>query len=53
MNAIAVILKRVDNGWAVALTDGREVARLSGPRAKWPAIYDMGRRGYSHGRSDG
>ena len=38
MNAVALILKPIDHGWAVALTDGREVARFTGPGAKWRAI---------------
>jgi hypothetical protein len=38
MNTVAVILRPVDHGWVVALTDGREVARFTGPGAKWRAI---------------
>lgn len=38
MNAVAMILTPVDHGWAVALTDGREVARFTGPAARWRAL---------------
>ena len=37
MKAVAVILKPIDHGWAVALTDGRELARFTGLAAKWRA----------------
>jgi len=30
---LAIILRPVPWGWAVCLTDGREVARFRGPRA--------------------
>lgn len=48
MNAVAVILKPVNRGWAVALTDGREVARFTGLGAKWRAIRYIARGGFSH-----
>ena len=38
MNPLAVVLKPVNHGWAVALTDGREVARFTGPTAKHRAL---------------
>ena len=38
MNAVAVILKPVHHGWAIALTDGREIARFTGPAARWRAM---------------
>jgi len=38
MNPLAVVLKPVNHGWAVALTDGREVARFTGPTAKPRAL---------------
>jgi hypothetical protein len=45
MKAVAVILKPVRHGWAIALTDGREVARFTGPGARWRAMrYIAGRR---------
>lgn len=50
MNAVAVILKPVDHGWVVALTDGREIARFIGPGAKWRAIRYMAGRGFGHVR---
>ena len=50
MNMVALILKPVDHGWTVALTDGRELARFTGPWAKWRAIRYHGRVGLSHAR---
>jgi hypothetical protein len=38
MNPLAVVLKPVNHGWAVALTDGREVARFTGPTARRRAL---------------
>ena len=38
MNALALMLRRVHHGWAVTLTDGREVARFTGPGAKRRAL---------------
>jgi len=46
MSAVAVILKPVHRGWVVALTDGREVARFSGPGAKFRAIRYLARLGH-------
>ena len=44
MNAVAVTLKPLDHGWAVALTNGRELARFTGLGARWRAIrYVAGR----------
>jgi len=45
MNAVAVILKPTRHGWAVALTDGREVARFNGPAARWRAARHIAGRG--------
>jgi hypothetical protein len=48
MNALAVVLKPVNHGWVVALTDGRELARFTGPPgngercATWPASTNAG-----------
>ena len=50
MNAVAVILKPVEQGWAVALTDGRELARFTGPGARWRASRYIARRGVGHAR---
>ena len=38
MNALAVMLQPIDRGWAVTLTDGRELARFTGPGAKHRAL---------------
>ena len=38
MNTLAVMLKSIDHGWAVTLTDGRELARFVGPGAKRRAL---------------
>ena len=34
MSALAVMLKPIRGGWAIELTDGREVARFTGLAAK-------------------
>jgi hypothetical protein len=38
MTSIAIILKQIPGGWAVCLTDGRELARFRGPRARTRAL---------------
>jgi hypothetical protein len=38
MNPVAVTLKRTRGGWAIGLTDGREIARFTGPGAKYRAL---------------
>jgi hypothetical protein len=38
MNAIAVMLKPISRGWAVTLSDGREVVRFTGLGAKRRAL---------------
>ena len=38
MSALAVMLKPIESGWAVALTDGRELARFTGFGAKARAL---------------
>ena len=38
MNALALILKPVRHGWAVTLTDGRELVRFTGLGAKRRAM---------------
>ena len=35
MSAVAVMRKPVTRGWVVAPTDGREVARFTGPGTRW------------------
>jgi hypothetical protein len=39
MKALAIILKPISWGWAVCLTDGRELARFRGPGARWRALH--------------
>ena len=38
MNTQALMIRPVQHGWAVCLTDGRELARFSGPGAKQRAL---------------
>jgi len=38
MNALAVVLRPINHGWMIALTDGREIARFIGPGAKRRAL---------------
>jgi hypothetical protein len=38
MNAPALTIKPTRHGWAVYLTDGRELARFNGPAAMWRAL---------------
>jgi hypothetical protein len=38
MDALRLILKPNVHGWAVGLTDGRELARFRGPGSKWRAL---------------
>ena len=38
MRALAATLKPIDNGWAITLTDGRELARFTGFAAKRRAL---------------
>jgi hypothetical protein len=38
MTALALMIRPTRHGWAVYLTDGREVARLRGPGSKWRAL---------------
>lgn len=35
---VAIILSPVPFGWALLLTDGRELARFHGPGARWRAL---------------
>jgi hypothetical protein len=48
MTAIALMLKPIAHGWAVTLTNGRELARFKGFGAKFRALrylasHDLGR----------
>jgi hypothetical protein len=36
--AYSIILKPILGGWAVCLSDGRELARFHGPGARWRAL---------------
>ena len=38
MTALAIMLKPTPHGWAVSLTDGRELARFAGPGARSRAL---------------
>jgi hypothetical protein len=38
MNALAVMLRPIRGGWAIDLTNGREIARFTGIGAKYRAI---------------
>jgi hypothetical protein len=38
MNALRMIISPIRHGWAVQLTDGRELARFLGPGARWRAM---------------
>jgi hypothetical protein len=39
MYALALMLKRIHHGWAVALSDGRELVRFHGLCAKRRALH--------------
>lgn len=41
MSGLAVMLKQIESGWAVTLTDGRELARFTGFGAKARAMCYM------------
>lgn len=36
---LAIVLKPILGGWAVCLTDGREIARFRGPGARGRALH--------------
>jgi hypothetical protein len=38
MTALALIIRPTRHGWAIYLTDGRELARFNGPAAKRRAL---------------
>ena len=38
MESLAITLKPILCGWSVCLTDGRELARFRGPRARCRAL---------------
>ena len=43
MPALLLMLKPIRRGWAVILTDGREVARFTGPGARLRAVRFLNR----------
>jgi hypothetical protein len=43
MNALALTIRPIPHGWAVYLTDGRELARFNGPAAKRRALRYLAR----------
>jgi hypothetical protein len=43
MNSLALTLKPIDHGWAVTLTDGRELVRFIGLGAKRRALRYLAR----------
>jgi hypothetical protein len=43
MSALSVILRPVPGGWAVYLSDGRELARFRGLAARWRALRFLAR----------
>jgi hypothetical protein len=38
VKALALMIRPTHRGWAVQLTDGRELARFNGPVARWRAL---------------
>ncbi len=40
-STLAIILKPIRWGWAVCLTDGRELARFRGPGARLRALHHV------------
>jgi hypothetical protein len=51
MNALALTIRPTPYGWAVCLTDGRELARFFGPNAKRRALRHLARiAGIRNGR---
>jgi hypothetical protein len=43
MNTPALMLRPTRHGWAVYLTDGRELARFRGLAARWRALHYLTR----------
>jgi hypothetical protein len=52
MKALALTLKPIGHGWAVTLTDGRELARFMGLGARRRALRYLGRFAATKGVSD-
>lgn len=38
MSALSFMIAPIRHGWAIRLSDGREVARFYGPGARWRAM---------------
>ena len=49
VNALGLILKAVPRGWAVTLTDGRELARFTGLGARYRALRRLETLSHNHG----
>jgi hypothetical protein len=43
MNAVAMMIRPIPYGWAVQLTDGRQLARFRGPGSRWRALRYLAR----------
>ncbi len=43
MTALAMMITPIPYGWAVQLTDGRELARFRGPGSRWRALRFLAR----------
>ena len=49
MNTLSMMIKPIRHGWAVQLTDGRELARFLGPGSMWRAVrYVTRATGHGH-----
>jgi hypothetical protein len=44
MIALAMMLRPMPDGWAVYLTNGRQLVRYRGPGARWRALWYLGRQ---------
>jgi hypothetical protein len=49
MKALSMMLRPIRFGWAVQLTDGRELARFLGPGSRWRALRYATRAGRGPG----
>jgi hypothetical protein len=45
MTTLAMMLRPTPGGWAVYLTDGRELVHYHGPGARWRALRYLARAG--------
>jgi hypothetical protein len=43
MEALSLMITPIRGGWAIRLSDGRELARFYGPGAKWRATRYLAR----------